>query len=135
MAHGDGLIVQKISERLAGSELVGSAVVLALDGVINQNGQLDLDLTESYIPNDFLAREAAKYDNLYFGASVNPYRHDALERLDQVKRDGAVLVKFVPVTVARADGVQGDDRAFLSHRGVGENPWTRSDRVAAVAAE
>lgn len=96
MAQGDGLIVQKISEQLAASEMVGSAVVLALDGAINRSGQLDPDLTESYIPNNFLAREAAKYDNLYFGASVNPYRRDALDRLDQVKRDGAVLIKWLP---------------------------------------
>lgn len=96
LEQGDALIVKRISERLAQSKQVGSAVVLALDGVIDSEGRLDLERTETYIPNAFLAREAARYDNLYFGASVNPYRHDALERLEQVKRDGAVLVKWLP---------------------------------------
>lgn len=94
--QGDALIVQRISERLAASKLVGAAVLLALDGVIDEKGQLDRKRSETYIPNDFLAREVARYDNLYFGASVNPYRHDALERLDQAKADGAVLIKWLP---------------------------------------
>lgn len=94
--QGDALIVQRISELLAESSQVGAAVVLALDGAIDEHGQLDRTRTETYIPNDFLAREIAKYDNLHFGASVNPYRHDALERLEQAKADGAVLIKWLP---------------------------------------
>ena len=94
--QGDALIVQRISERLAESKLVGAAVLLALDGVIDENGQLDRQRSETYIPNDFLAREVARYANLHFGASVNPYRHDALERLEQAKTDGSVLIKWLP---------------------------------------
>lgn len=94
--HGDTLIIQKISEQLNASDHVGAAVLLALDGVIGKDGNLDRQLTETYIPNNFLAAEVAKYDNLYFGASVNPYRKDALERLEQAKADGAVLIKWLP---------------------------------------
>ncbi|MEJ2200526.1 MAG: amidohydrolase family protein [Desulfuromonadaceae bacterium] len=94
--QGDGLIVQRIAEALAASDRVGAAVLLALDGVIDEQGQLDRQRTETYIPNDFLAREVAKYPNLYFGASVNPYRTDALARLERAKADGAVLIKWLP---------------------------------------
>ena len=38
----------------------------------------------------------ARHTNLLFGASVNPYRKDALERLDWAKAHGAVLVKWIP---------------------------------------
>jgi len=96
LQQGDQLIVRRISEHLAMSEQVGGAVLLALDGVIDANGQLDRQRTESYIPNDFLAAEVDKYDNLYFGASVNPYRPDALKRLEQAKADGALLIKWLP---------------------------------------
>jgi predicted TIM-barrel fold metal-dependent hydrolase len=96
LEHGDQLVVRRISERLSESEQVGGAILLALDGVIDENGQLDRQLTESYIPNDFLATEVAKYENLYFGASVNPHRHDALQRLEQAKTDGALLIKWLP---------------------------------------
>jgi uncharacterized protein len=94
--QGDGLIVKKISEQLAESNHVGAAVLLALDGVIDKTGRLDRERTETYIPNDFLVRETSKYANLHFGASVNPYRHDAFERLEQAKADGALLIKWLP---------------------------------------
>jgi len=94
--EGDALIVRRISERLTESQRVGAAVVLALDGAIDASGRLDRQRTISYIPNDFLAREVVKYPNLYFGASVNPYRRDALDRLEQAKADGAVLIKWLP---------------------------------------
>ncbi len=94
--EGDGLSIRLISEHIAASSLVDGAVVLALDGVVDETGELDLEQTEVYIPNAFVAAETARYDNLYFGASVNPYRHDALERLEQAALDGAVLVKWLP---------------------------------------
>ena len=94
--HGDGLVIRRLSEQLAESQLVGGAVVLALDGVVDEQGNLDRVLTESYVPNDFVVRETAKYANLYFGASVNPYRADALERLEQARADGALLIKWLP---------------------------------------
>lgn len=69
---------------------------MALDGVIDGKGELDRSKTETYIPNDFLAKEVAKHENLHFGASVNPYRHDALNRLEKAKTDGALLIKWLP---------------------------------------
>lgn len=93
---GDAIVFQKISEKLAQSDQVSAAVILALDGVVDENGHLDLERTEVYIPNDFVARETAGYSNLLFGASINPYRTDALERLETVKREGAVLLKWLP---------------------------------------
>ncbi len=95
-AQGDGLIMKRMSGQIAASHHVGWAVVLALDGVVNAQGELDLAQTEVYIPNEFVAREVAKYTNLLFGASVNPYRKDALERLDWAKAHGAKLVKWLP---------------------------------------
>lgn len=95
-AQGDRLIVERISERVAQSQKVGRAVILALDGVIDAKGELDRGKTEVYVPNEFLAGEVAKYPNLLFGASVNPYRTDALARLDWAKAHGAVLLKWLP---------------------------------------
>lgn len=94
--HGDQLLFARLSARLAESEHVAAAVVLALDGVVNNAGQLDLERAEFYVPNEFVAAETRKYPNLYYGASVNPYRHDALQRLEQAASDGAVLVKWLP---------------------------------------
>ena len=93
---GDSIIFKRLAETLAKSQYVDGAVILALDGVVADDGKLDLSQTEIYIPNDFIASETAKYPNLYFGASINPYRHDALERLKQAKSQGAVLIKWIP---------------------------------------
>lgn len=94
--EGDGLILRRLSETLAQSSRVSAAVVLAMDAVIAANGEVDRAKTEIYIPNEFLARETGRYPNLLFGASINPYRADALERLTQAAADGAVLVKWLP---------------------------------------
>lgn len=94
--HGDGLVLERLSQRLAESHHVSAAVVLAMDGVVDAQGVLDEAATEIYIPNDFLGRECRAYPNLLFGASINPYRPDALERLDRAAVDGAVLMKWLP---------------------------------------
>ncbi len=95
-SQGDALVIRRLSEGLASSHRVAGAVLLAMDGVIDSRGELDEKRTEIYIPNEFAAREIRRYPNLLFGASINPYRRDALDRLDKAKADGAVLVKWLP---------------------------------------
>lgn len=94
--EGDNLLADRVAGLLAQSRLVKKAVVLALDGAVDKDGMLDRDRTEVYVPNEFVAAAAARHGNLLFGASVNPYRKDALERLTRVKAQGAVLVKWIP---------------------------------------
>lgn len=93
---GDAVVGDRISQSLAQSRYVSKAVLLALDGVVGADGQLDTNRTEVYVPNDFVAEMAARHTNLLFGASVNPYRSDAIERLEWAKAHGAVLVKWIP---------------------------------------
>jgi uncharacterized protein len=94
--EGDGVVFRKLSERVAESQNVSKAVVLALDGVIDNTGSLDMGRTEIYIPNGFVADQTRRQPNLLFGASVNPCRDDALEQLEKAASDGAVLVKWLP---------------------------------------
>jgi predicted TIM-barrel fold metal-dependent hydrolase len=134
--EGDALILRRLSERLAASSRVQAAVVLALDGVVDGRGELDPERTELYVPNDYLAAQCRQHHNLLFGASVNPLRPDALERLDAAAGDGAVLVKWLP-------SIQGTDPAdrrlipfyrrlaelelpLLTHTGT-EESFTRAD--------
>lgn len=95
-AQGDALILQRISEQISASTNVGAAVILAMDGVVDDAGQLDTNLTEVYVPIEYVARETARYTNLLWGAGINPLRSDALERLDWAATNGAVLVKWIP---------------------------------------
>lgn len=98
--EGDSLLLDRLSARIAQSRHLGAAVVLAMDGVVDEKGELDLVRTEVYVPNDFIAEGARRHTNLIFGASINPYRRDALERLDDCARRGAVLVKWIPSIMA-----------------------------------
>jgi len=93
---GDRVIPDRISELLAESRYVSKAVILALDGIIGKDGSLDAKRTQIYVPNEFVAGAVGRHGNLLFGASVNPYRKDALERLEWAKDSGAVLVKWIP---------------------------------------
>jgi predicted TIM-barrel fold metal-dependent hydrolase len=97
--QGDALIIRRISEQLSGSTRVGAAIILALDGVVNDAGELDRERTQVFVPNEFVAAETAKFTNLLWGASINPYRKDALVRLDWAAAHGAKLVKWIPSTM------------------------------------
>ena len=103
---GDRLVPDRVSELLAGSKYVHKAVILALDGIVRENGSLDESRTQVYVPNEFVLDAAARHTNLLFGASVNPYRKDALERLTWAGKNGAVLVKWIPsiMDIDPADG-------------------------------
>jgi hypothetical protein len=95
-SKGDRIVLQRISENVAASKSVQRAVVLAMDGVIDESGAVDKSRTQIYVPNEFVNRETKRYPNLLFGASINPYRKDALARLRAAHADGAVLVKWIP---------------------------------------
>ena len=94
--QGDARCADRLSAMLGQSRHVSRAVVLAMDGAVDERGNLDMARTEFYVPNEFVASLAARHTNLLFGASINPYRPDALTRLDQAAAAHAVLVKWLP---------------------------------------
>lgn len=96
LEKGDAHVIHLISRQLAQSQHVGRAILLAMDGVVDDHGDLDRARTEIYVPNEFIARETAKTTNLLFGASINPLRKDALERLTWAKAHDAKLIKWIP---------------------------------------
>ena len=93
---GDAIVVERFRDHVRESRWVKQAVLLALDGVVDAGGNLDKNATQVYVPNDYVADVAAHHEEFLFGASINPRRLDALERLEQAKRDGAVLIKWIP---------------------------------------
>ncbi len=111
LREGDASIIHRLSAQVAQSRHLSHAVILALDGVIDEaTGQLDRERTEVYVPNEFVERETALHSNLLWGASINPLRPDALVRLDWAARHGAVLVKWIPSIMQFAP----DDRRFTN---------------------
>lgn len=84
-----------ILNEIRSSQLVDKGVLLAFDKPYDNNG-VPLE-PELYTSNHWVAQICNNHrDIALFGASVHPYREDALEELENVKAQGAVLVKWIP---------------------------------------
>ncbi len=82
---------------LRASRHVQQAVLLAMDGVYNQNGLLNQAHTDFLISNDYVLKTARAYpDEFLAGVSINPQRQDAVEEVHRCADAGAVLVKVLP---------------------------------------
>ncbi|WP_428938134.1 amidohydrolase family protein [Fontivita pretiosa] len=74
-----------------------AAVVLAFDAVYDRHGQLDRARTHLYVSNDYVMDLARQHPKVLFGASVHPYRGDAIAEIERCVAAGAVLLKWLPI--------------------------------------
>lgn len=81
------------------------AVVLALDATWSEAGERLDPHTPLYVSNDEVAALCARHPFLHLGASVHPYRPDALAELERATAMGACLVKWLP----SAQGIAPDN--------------------------
>jgi predicted TIM-barrel fold metal-dependent hydrolase len=87
-----------------GTPELDAAVGLAFDAVYTEAGERNDPATHLYVTNDYAAELARRHPRLLFGASIHPYRPDAVAELERCVAAGAVLVKWLPL-------VQGMDPA------------------------
>ena len=104
----DQQIARLIVDKLNASQL-DRAVLLAFDAAHRDNGTRDEERTLIVTDNDFVADLAASHQKVLFGASVHPYRSDALAELERLIGRGACLVKWLP----GAQNIQPDDPRCL----------------------
>jgi len=91
--------VEKLRAQLQRSQKVAKAVLLAMDGVYDERGELDLTRTEFLISNRYVLEVAREHSDYFLpGVSINPQRRDALEELERCVEQGAALVKVLPNT-------------------------------------
>jgi len=93
-----------------GAACVDHVVVLALDAIHDVSGRRFLDRTPLFVPNDYVLGLCGTHPKLLPGASVHPYRQDALDELHRVAERGAVLIKWLP----NAQGVDPADPRLVS---------------------
>ncbi|MDD5307476.1 MAG: amidohydrolase family protein [Deltaproteobacteria bacterium] len=92
----DRLYVEKLAAEVCASEL-DRVVLLALDRVHGEDGAPDDGRTDLFVSNDHAHSVVRRHRDVFlFGASVHPYRADALDELDRVASMGACLVKLLP---------------------------------------
>jgi len=99
----------KLAETIDGTEKLNAAVVLAFDAVHDEEGRMNLENTHLYVTNDYVIELSQRHPKMLFGASVHPYRKDAVAELERCARAGAVLVKWLPLT---QDFNPADSRCF-----------------------
>jgi predicted TIM-barrel fold metal-dependent hydrolase len=100
----DQRIVQFILAQLNASQ-VDRVVLLAFDAAHREDGTRDTARTLMVTDNDFVADLALAHQKILFGASIHPYRHDALSELERLIARGACLMKWLP----GAQNIQPDD--------------------------
>ena len=88
---------QKLVETLDGAEQLDAAVILAFDAVHDGEGRLDAANTHLHVTNDYVIELVARHPKFLFGASVHPYRKDAIAQLERCVNAGAVLLKWLPI--------------------------------------
>src|SRR4051794_22798063 len=99
----------RLLQTIDGAGPIERAVVLAFDAVYNQDGALDDARTHLHVSNDYVAGLAQRHPKVLFGASVHPYRKDAVAELERCVGMGAVLLKWLPIV---QDFAPSDDRCL-----------------------
>ncbi|CAN5590266.1 amidohydrolase family protein [soil metagenome] len=110
---------EMVAERVAASEL-DYAVALGFDGVYDRDGELDRERSQMIVPPSWVFRVCARYPHLLPGPSLNPFRKDAMQRLEECIEAGAVLIKWLPLAQG-IDPASPDLREFyevLSRAGI-----------------
>lgn len=96
-AEANAFYVERLLRELERATLIDKVVLLALDGVYDAGGNLDMARTDFLISNAYALELATKRpDRFLAGASVNPQRRDALDELERCAASGAALVKILP---------------------------------------
>jgi predicted TIM-barrel fold metal-dependent hydrolase len=87
----------KLRQTLDEAAPLDGAVILAFDAVYDEAGRRDDANTHLYVTNDYVWELTQRHPGMYFGASVHPYRPDAVAELERCVRRGAVLLKWLPI--------------------------------------
>ena len=91
-------LTARLFQLLDDTRELDAAVILAFDAVFTKDGIFNVDDTHLYVKNDFVIDLARRHKKVLFGASVHPYRKDAIAELERCIAAGAVLLKWLPLT-------------------------------------
>ena len=90
-------IAAKLAATIHETPELDAAVVLAFDAVYNVDGQLNASDTHLHVTNDYAIKLCRQNPRMLFGASVHPYRKDAIAEIERCVKAGAVLMKWLPI--------------------------------------
>lgn len=85
--------------RLVRESELDRAVALGFDGVYDARGEPDRERSQMIVPPAWTLEACRRHPELLPGPAVNPYRRDAMERLEECIEGGAVLLKWLPAAM------------------------------------
>jgi predicted TIM-barrel fold metal-dependent hydrolase len=95
--HADEQYVARLVSLARNIENHGKYCLLALDRNYRRDGEVDLEKTTFYVPDDYAYAVAEKYPDVFEPAmSIHPYRRDALAEMDTFAKRGGRLIKWLP---------------------------------------
>jgi predicted TIM-barrel fold metal-dependent hydrolase len=95
--NADAQYVQRLVDLIRNTPGHGKHLLLAFDQHYTPDGKPDRANTELYTPNDYVFRLVDQYPDCFeAGASVHPYRTDAVQELKRCAARGARVVKWLP---------------------------------------
>jgi mannonate dehydratase len=96
----DATYVERMHNLIDGMRPGFKLLLFAFEAYVTEAGEVDPARTAFHVP-DAYAAAVARRDARYFewAASIHPYRRDAVERLEQAVRDGALAVKWLPAAM------------------------------------
>jgi predicted TIM-barrel fold metal-dependent hydrolase len=97
-ASTDAKLENLLIDQLNDCTELDAAVVLAFDAVHDKDGVRDDAQTHLFVENDYVIDLSRRHPKVLFGASIHPYRKDAIAELERCVHAGAVLVKWLPIT-------------------------------------
>ena len=109
----DRAYVERMRNLIDGMRRGAKMVLLAFERAYDERGEPDLAHTIFHIPNAYAQDVARRHpEDFEWAASIHPYRKDALEALEQAKRDGARAVKWLPSAMGIDPASPRCDRFF-----------------------
>lgn len=89
----EGKLVQTVNE----TDSLDKVVILAFDAVYERDGSPAPQRTHLHVTNDYVIELCQRHPKMLFGASVHPYRKDAIKEIERCAKAGAVLMKWLPL--------------------------------------
>jgi predicted TIM-barrel fold metal-dependent hydrolase len=95
--NADVQVVERLTSLVDHINGHGKHRILAFDKHYREDGSVNLEKTEFYVPNEYVFELAGRYPEMFIpNISVNPYRPDAITELEKWARRGARIVKWLP---------------------------------------
>lgn len=135
-AAGDAQFLERLLELIRSQSPRGRALILAFDQVYGEDGRPRPEISEFHTPNEYVLRLAREHPDVFVaGASVHPYREDAVEALEAAVEGGAVAVKWLPNAMRIDPSSPRCDRFYEAMARLGVPLITHAGEEKAVHAE